>query len=109
MASTRGSRCWRHGGSEAYIWQPLTKHGKMNTDQTTLPEPAPAPDQTTMGGCQQEPCSAWLCNKCGHKFTDPEAESVEVSPDSEECVIACPKCWANVLDDGPGALSWPND
>ena len=27
-------------------------------DQTTTSEQAPDPDQTTIGGCQQEPCSA---------------------------------------------------
>jgi hypothetical protein len=44
---------------------------------------------------------------CGHKFTEMDAESVEVSPECEECVIACPKCWANILDEW-GSLT-PHD
>ena len=39
----------------------------------------------------------WHCNECGHNFTRGEAETVE-DDYSGECVIACPKCWANVLD-----------
>ena len=28
-----------------------------------------------------------------------EAESVDVSPDCDERCVACPKCWANILDE----------
>lgn len=49
----------------------------------------------------------WHCNKCGRDFAEREAESVEVGPDCGECVIACPSCWANVIDE-EGSLTPPN-
>lgn len=67
----------------------------------------PKIQQAADGGCPPATCSSWLCNMCGHKFTDMDAESVEVSPECEECTIACPKCWANILDDW-GSLT-PHD
>jgi hypothetical protein len=46
----------------------------------------------------------WHCNKCGADFNEVDANLVDVAPDSDECMIACPKCWANWLD-GEDSLS----
>ena len=40
----------------------------------------------------------WNCNVCGIEFNYLEAESVE-DGESGECVVACPRCMANILDD----------
>ena len=50
------------------------------------------------------PCSArvWCCYQCGHTFAESEAQGVDIAPcdpDCDERVIACPKCYANCLDD----------
>lgn len=50
----------------------------------------------------------WLCNKCGHEFEEMDAAGVDLAPDSDEQVIACPKCWANCLDED-NALTHPSD
>ena len=56
------------------------------------------------------PCWAalWLCNKCGHEFAEIDAAGEEVSPYCDEIVIACPKCYANNLDED-GSLTHPDD
>ena len=55
--------------------------------------------------------SKWLCNKCGHEFFERDANGVDVDPDSDERSIACPKCWANNLDndDENTSLASPYD
>ena len=49
------------------------------------------------------PLPKWHCNNCGHDFKEADSESVEDGI-SGECCIACPKCWANELDEH-GALT----
>lgn len=41
----------------------------------------------------------WKCNSCGHDFSEVDAATEYVSADSDEGSIACPKCYANNLDD----------
>ena len=45
--------------------------------------------------------SKWWCVKCGEAFEEEDAGWVDVDPTGEcgEVVIACHKCWANILDD----------
>ncbi len=75
---------------------------------SSLKDSAKAETSPANGDCRPAPCLAlWHCNKCGREFTEDEASSVEVSADCDECVIACPDCWANVIDEWD-SLTSPN-
>lgn len=50
----------------------------------------------------------WLCNSCGHEFAENDSVGVDISPECDERMIACPKCWANDLD-VDGSLNPPNE
>ncbi|MFK5920886.1 MAG: hypothetical protein QM496_01800 [Verrucomicrobiota bacterium] len=71
---------------KSFGWHPV--RGKINHPDSSIAR------------VLEQACSnsvVWECNECGHSFAEGAAAGVDVSPNSEEQCIACPRCFASVL------------